>query len=52
MENDKNKIWIKIKYLMPYNKLTTKYFIVASTGNVLEASIAHLLYHFGYIKKK
>ena len=27
---------IKIKHLIPYTKLTTKDFIVASTGNILD----------------
>ena len=51
-KNDKNKIWIKIKHLSPFTKLTTKDFVVVSSKKVLADSIAHSQYHFGYIKKK
>lgn len=49
---DRNKIWIKIKDLKPFNGLTTKDFIVASTKNVLADSISNSQFNFGYIKKK
>lgn len=45
------KIWIKIKNLKPFSSLTTRDFIVRSTGNVLADSIIDSEYHFGYIKK-
>lgn len=51
-KNDKNKIWIKIKSLHRFTRLTASDFVVESSGNMLANSIAHSQYHFGYIKEK
>lgn len=51
-KNDKKKIWIKITNIDPFTQLTTKEFIVVSTGNILADSIAHSQYQFGYAIKK
>ena len=34
--DDKNEIWIKVKNLISYTKLTTKDFIVVSSGKILQ----------------
>lgn len=51
-KDDKKKIWIKLKKLIPFSNLSTTDFLVASTGNVLANSISRSEYHFGYIKRK
>lgn len=48
----KNKIWIKLKDVKPFDSLSSQDFIIASTGNVLSEVISKSQYHFGYIKKK
>ena len=50
-KENRNKIWIKIKDLEPFNKYTTRDFIVASSKKVLADSIANSQFNFGYIKK-
>lgn len=46
-----NKIWIKIKNLTPITGLSSKDFIIASTGNRLSDVISKSQFHFGYIKR-
>lgn len=45
-----NKIWIKVKRLRENTNLTTKDFVVISSGEILFNSIENSEYHFGYIR--
>lgn len=51
-KQNRNKIWIKIKNLNSFNKLTTKDFVVASSKKILADSISNSQFNFGYIIKK
>lgn len=46
-----NKIWIKVKRLSENTNLTTKDFVVISSGEILFDSIENSEYHFGYITR-
>lgn len=50
-KDDKKKIWIKIKNIVPTG-LKAEDFIVQETKKVLAKSIEKSQYHFGYIKRK